>query len=946
MELPERMLEAFPGLGIQALACDDREPDPARGDARRLLAVHVSRELARAPIGQNSAETLGLAELRYPGIDALDEAELEPLANRAGLNAAEARELLATLLDTLRRQGAVQPLPEVDPRDPDFGGAVLGKWAPREAPAGAKLDEEGDDDDAWCDDDARPFVPHNLGSSARASLVRRLLTLKGRAASDDAVRALLRAAFDLLATVARRTAPGLNIQSHRGTDELQVRLADCEVRQATALVRCRRCGVTTTRTLGICPRAGCPGELLPAPFPGTGELEALGHYARKAIELKLVGPRCVEHTAQLEAEDLELLETKFRQGRVNLLSSSTTLELGIDIGELSAVLLNNLPPAPSSYVQRAGRAGRRGEGTSLALTLAHGDPADLWAFGDLLGFLERRQPPPRVHLETERIAQRHLNAWLLGRFFVAAGLRRTGGPLHAWGKVGSFFIDAVPTHVRELEVPGGEGLAATATPAELCVRWLDAVAPWPEEGMLDELSRLAGGTAFAGPAGPLLVRLAGELAAALSRIAGEVRARKEHLEAEKTTALSGAQERYARHLDHRLSDLRFDELVGLLAREEILPSYGFPIDVMQLDIRNHPRAEEGARAERYRMERTGTLAIRDYAPGNELVVDGHLFTVAGLSQVNRKTLKEQKPTIMGLAACLSCARVEKLAADGAIPERCPRCGSASLVRQDVVVPQGFATDPFVRPGRAGRRPERPRSTAFFQDVGTAPVAEPWVEVTPRIRTRYLRTVSLFALGRGWSDEGFDLCLTCGRAAPAHPLQPPAAHHPRLLTRRTTQRRPPRCTGELRRTWIGYRYQTDGLELCLEGALPAPPSIDRGRPLPSVAQALRLAAARILEVDVRELEQLSWTTVEASTIVLFDQRPGGSGYMPLLSGASEGRRLIEEAVAIAAHAGVPERYTARCTRACPSCLLTMDSRGYAESLDRELVIEVLAGGGRP
>jgi hypothetical protein len=49
------------------------------------------------------------------------------------------------------------------------------------------------------------------------------------------------------------------------------------------------------------------------------------------------------------------------------------------------------------------------------------------------------------------------------------------------------------------------------------------------------------------------------------------------------------------------------------------------------------------------------------------------------------------------------------------------------------------------------------------------------------------------------------------------------------------------------------------------------------------------------------------------------------------------------VAIASHAGVPERFTAKCRRACPACLLTMDSRGYAESLDRELVIEVLRGG---
>src|SRR6202011_1760322 len=78
--------------------------------------------------------------------------------------------------------------------------------------------------------------------------------------------------------------------------------------------------------------------------------------------------RSAEHSAQQSADRLSDYETAFKQGRINVLCCSTTMEMGVDIGGISSVVMTNVPPAPTNYRQRVGRAGRRGESVALALT--------------------------------------------------------------------------------------------------------------------------------------------------------------------------------------------------------------------------------------------------------------------------------------------------------------------------------------------------------------------------------------------------------------------------------------------------------------------------------------------------------------------------------------------------------------------------------------------------
>ncbi len=135
----------------------------------------------------------------------------------------------------------------------------------------------------------------------------------------------------------------------------------------------------------------------------------------RVIEL---GPffTAAEHSAQQASTALERYEKAFKVGDINLLSCSTTMEMGIDIGGISIVAINNVPPHPANYLQHAGRAGRRREARSLAMTLCKSNPLDQSVFVNSRWAFDTPLPAPRVSLDSPIIVQRHAQSLLLSRY--------------------------------------------------------------------------------------------------------------------------------------------------------------------------------------------------------------------------------------------------------------------------------------------------------------------------------------------------------------------------------------------------------------------------------------------------------------------------------------------------------------------------------------------------
>ncbi len=941
----------------------------ARHIRERLKSV-LAREFARPTQQQISLETLGLAEVTYPGLDALTlpehlEGTLPTPAIREQLRTYWSA-FLAALCDTLRTDGVVTL--GSDEEDKAYQFAILiGNW---------------------CAEDKVLMMRSVRFVGATEKQRRRLFAAEIARKSgisegdiDRYAQALLRAAFQQLQENAGKPLAWLETrqrQSKEGgeTWAIRIKFSELGLRRSLTLYR-------SEATRHIWPREvlGC------APETGGIHLERVedeqldndSRIMRQRREFTsslvfTIGLWAEEHSAQLSPKENRRLQDLFKAGIRNILSSTTTMELGIDIGGLNAVLMSNVPPGKANYLQRAGRAGRRTDGSAIVVTFCHPHPFDREVFLHFGTYLERPLRSPNVFLDRKRILVRHSQAFLLGIFFREIYPPNTQvGAMRAFGDMGHFCGVSLPPYWGKIaEKPPIQPYTVDWTPPASALWWNPArhepgleghfleylcwIRDWGEAELRPHLERL-----FQDSGAAVLLN---DWVTFLSGIIDDFAATVRHWRAEFDTMFRAWQQIDTANTTHaraQVNALRYQmaalyetTVIESLADQQFLPRYGFPIGTQRLRViipdERHP--DKYREEDQYRLERSGLVAMGEYVPGSQLLVGGKLVTSHGLlkhwtgADINNYLGLRGQYTI-----CDNNHLYYKIAA-GSLGT-CPICGAdPKRSPRDFLLPMhGFSSAAWDPPKistdveRVGRTEQA--TITFVQRDGADLEEQEHFGGIVGLRALYREDGELLVYNTGEYQKGFAICLKCGYADSEKHLGDGRIHLPSAFERHsplTSTREERFCWGNhetpgvFRNHALAARQTTDILLLDFSSCLNH--LADNAELLWTLAQALEISGAKLLELDSRELGTLVIPAGERGRglgAVLYDNVPGGAGHVHEL--LALGRQWLEEARNVMF---VNEQHNETCETACLDCLLTFDAQEPMRRglLQRQLAFRVL------
>jgi ATP-dependent helicase YprA (DUF1998 family) len=683
---------------------------------------------------------------------------------------------------------------------------------------------------------------------------------------------------------------------------------------------CTRCSrVHLHRSGGICSSCHAPADDLRR--RGVDDRNAIPDYYRWLATD--AGPvfrlNCAELTGQTDkllARDRQRLFQNITVGaerplteNIDVLSVTTTMEAGVDIGSLLAVMMANMPPMRFNYQQRVGRAGRRGAPLSLALTLCRGRSHDDYYFQRPERITADPPPPPYVDTARPQILYRVLAKETLRRAFSDLSLfvGSQGDSVH--GEFGSASAWTQPPQ----NVPPGY---AGATVAQVIQEWISrhrAVV----ENVCDALlvaTRLAGNL--------------GERNSAVNWIATQLVPEITSATQDPTLVQDGLSER--------------------LANSGILPMFGFPTRTRLL-YHNSPRNWPP----RHVIDRDLELAVSLFAPGAETVKERAIHTAIGVGHYRRQgqlAVEDTDPLgpSVRIGLCGNCQHVET-GAPGS--QNCPVCGvpagtgERDFQPMDLRQPKGFVS-------YFSRARDYDGVFDFVPRAARPKIGRPQFAMNPHLN---------FDVGSGAgrlhviNDNAGRLFNFSRRSAASESMiDVSAANAADARFSAATGRRPAPAMapfGPITSCALAAISDTDMLLLGIRdygAGCGVDPRTPHGRAaLYSLAFMLRRAAAVYLDIHDYELKAGIRSQEGAGTVTgevfLCDTLENGAGYATHLGTAPVMSELLEM-IARPTHREFYDRLISPahadvCDTSCPDCLRSYSNLAYHNLLDWRLGMEM-------
>lgn len=657
---------------------------------------------------------------------------------------------------------------------------------------------------------------------------------------------------------------------------------------------CDSCGcMSCMDTGGVCTTNRCNGIMVATTYADAYQKD---RYYKDVYGEEALPIRIEEHTAQISSKRAREIQSDFTKGKVNVLSCTTTFELGVDVGDLRAIFMRNVPPTTANYTQRAGRVGRRAGMPGYAVTFARLRPHDVKFFESPETMIGGETRVPLCYLDNVQIAQRHVYAVALSEFF---RLEENAGSMKMYHDLMDLsqenpvryeqlkvFLDGRPDAIAKQLSIVAKGLGVVSK--RLIVDWA-----W-----VDEL--------LSGQDGDKMGRLA---RAHLVK----------HLDYQRVLdaiVAAGNDSNKLSMLHRYKGTLEKEQTISVLADEGVLPKYGFPTDLVDLHLPvSGDRNNEG----RLKLQRGMRQAIREYAPGAEIVAGKALWKSFAI-----KRLKGQSLIARSYGTCPQCKAFAWPIDVKEDEYKCPVCGTVFELHSRMLVPSFGFEGKQLKKGVGLRRPRsRGYANVYFSQHWPSDVDKRKVTFeSGTISGRFAGNGELCLVntaktgGRG----GFQVCSYCYAAATMSEdiehwdfcrksVDVPFIEHYDSL---------------------GASFTSDVLELAFSFK---ESFVADSEEWESVMWALFAAASRILEVPETELGGTLYSDEKGrQSIMLYDDVPGGAGHTKQLYEDIEG--LVKTAYDIVTQCDCGEE------TCCYGCIANYYNQGRQSKLSRGAAKRIL------